>query len=78
MDLSKASTVIYYSTPTGLETRQQSEDRVVNVKDKDSVLIIDLIVDNTIEKSIIKSIKLKESNEQLMRRLVNESDAQIK
>ena len=71
VNASSANTEIYYSTPTSLETRQQSEDRVIDVSKKDSALIIDLMVKNSIEVDIYDSLMAKEDAEQMWRRIIN-------
>lgn len=70
LDLSVAETVIYFSTPVGLETRLQSEDRIVNIRTGKPVLIIDLIVEHTVEEGIYESLLNKESSQELVRRLI--------
>ena len=55
-DLSFTSTCIYYSTPLGLETRMQTEDRIVDIAKKEGSLIIDLIVEDSIEEEILKNL----------------------
>ena len=68
IDLSAADTMIYMSTPA-IETRIQTEDRMINLKRQRAVLIIDIIAKNTVEEAILKSIDEKESNRQCMRRV---------
>lgn len=68
-DLSCADTEIYYSSPLGLETRLQSEARL-NAVDKNSILIIDLLVEDTIEEDIYESLIRKESRQEMWRRIV--------
>lgn len=68
-DLSGSDISIYYSTPLSLETRLQSEDRIVRT-DKESVLIIDLIVDNTIDEDIIDSLLKKEGRSKMMEKTI--------
>jgi hypothetical protein len=68
-DLSNASTMIYYSTPMGLETRQQTEDRFVNVSKTGSLHVIDLACLNTFELELLASVKAKETKIQTMERL---------
>jgi len=70
VDLSSSDTVIYYSSPSGLETRQQSEDRVINVTKNTPALIIDLVMENTIDEDIIQSLIAKESKQKMMKRIV--------
>lgn len=71
VDLSAATTVIYYSSPDSFEMRQQSEDRVIDVVNNDSVLIIDLVASDTIEEDVIDSLIQKEGRQLRMRRAVD-------
>lgn len=66
-DFSCASTAIYFSTPCGLETRQQSEDRIAL---NDAPLIIDLIAEDSIEEDILDSLLKKEDRSELQKRIV--------
>lgn len=75
-DLSISDTMIYFSTPLGLESRLQSEDRIINLK-KSSALIIDLVVENTIEERILKSLKMKESKQEMIRGIVRRLQNEI-
>ena len=59
LNLTKASTVIYYSNSYDLEVRQQSEDRAHRIGQKNNVTYIDLIVRNTIDEFIIKALNKK-------------------
>jgi hypothetical protein len=70
-DLSIADTEIYFSTPQGLETRQQSERRLIDLKRNYPVLIVDLIAERTIEEDIIESLYNKESRQKLLERVRN-------
>ena len=54
--LTAASTVIYYSNNFSLELRQQSEDRAHRLGQKNKVTYIDLIVRNSLDEKIIKSL----------------------
>lgn len=63
-DFSGADTQIYYSTPLAHLTRSQTEDRIVTVE-KDNVLTIDLICDQTIEVDIYKNVISKGTQQQL-------------
>ena len=69
-NLSCASTMIYYSTPEGLETRLQSEDRTIDLMKTDSSLIIDLIVYDSVEQDILESLVLKEGKGEMMKRII--------
>lgn len=71
VNLSCASVMIYYSTPESNETRQQSEDRTIDVSLKTGALIIDLIVEDSLEEDILISLKKKEQRQAMMRRIVN-------
>jgi len=72
VDLSAASTCIFYSTPLGSETRMQAEDRIVSVAKKEPVLIIDLIVEDTIEETIYDGLAKKEGKQLIMKRVVRQ------
>lgn len=76
--LSAANTEIYYSTPMGLETRQQSEDRVIDVEKKDSALIIDIIVNDSVDQDMYESLQDKESAELMWRRIINRLQGEMK
>ena len=54
--LTAASTVIYYSNNFSLELRQQSEDRAHRLGQKNKVTYIDLVVRNSLDEKIIKSL----------------------
>lgn len=54
--LTAASTVIYYSNDFSLELRQQSEDRAHRMGQKNNVTYIDLVVRNSLDEKIIKSL----------------------
>lgn len=54
--LTEASTVIYYSNNFSLELRQQSEDRAHRLGQKNNVTYIDLVVRNSLDEKIIKSL----------------------
>lgn len=68
-DLSVADTMIYYSTPYS-ETRAQSEDRFVRIGKEGSLLVIDLIMENTIEESIIDGIRKNEVDSVIAHRII--------
>jgi SNF2 family DNA or RNA helicase len=69
-DMSAADTMIFYSTPLGLERRLQCEDRCYNVSADGSSHIIDIVCENTIEEAIHTSLIRKESKAEMMRRIV--------
>jgi SNF2 family DNA or RNA helicase len=59
INLGTASAAIYYSTPLGNETRQQSEDRIVVAGSQKAVLIIDFVVRDTVDWDIYDMVVLK-------------------
>lgn len=61
LDLSRASTAIYYSRPLGYEPREQSEDRILKVGNKRPLLYIDFVTENTVDEDIWKMLKTKAS-----------------
>jgi SNF2 family DNA or RNA helicase len=78
LDLSAASTAIYYSNGFSLEDRLQSEDRIVSPTKKDPLLFIDLLTQGTVDESILRTLKKKNITsrsfmEKLMEDLFTES-----
>ena len=67
LNLTKASTVIYFSNNFNLETRLQSEDRAHRIGQEKNVTYIDIIAEKTIDEFIISLLnkKLKISAETL-------------
>ena len=67
LNLTKASTVIYFSNNFNLETRLQSEDRAHRIGQEKNVTYIDIIAEKTIDEFILKLLnkKLKISAETL-------------
>lgn len=59
LNLTVASTVIYYSNTYSLMERLQSEDRAHRIGTKTKVLYIDLITKDTIDEAILDAIKNK-------------------
>lgn len=49
VNLNQADTAIYYSTPLSNELRTQSEDRILKAGQQSPLLIIDLIVENSVD-----------------------------
>ena len=68
VDLSCAKTMLYYSTPFGV-TRRQTEDRFVNVGNKDSLLVVDITCKDTIEEDILAGIRENLTNQQILERM---------
>lgn len=59
LNLSKASTAIYYSTDYSLEARKQSEDRLTHPQKKDTLFYIDLVCRKSIDEVILKALRRK-------------------
>jgi SNF2 family DNA or RNA helicase len=59
LNLSRASTAIYYSNDYDLESRAQSEDRIVHPTKHEPLLYIDLITRNTVDTAVIETLKQK-------------------
>lgn len=69
-ELHRANTMIFYSSPESLDMREQMEKRFVDLKKTGNLLVIDLIVEDTIEEDILLSLLLKEGSEDRTRRIV--------
>jgi SNF2 family DNA or RNA helicase len=59
LNLTAASTVVYFSNNYDLEVRQQSEDRAHRIGQKNNVTYIDIITRQTIDEFIIKALNKK-------------------
>ncbi len=59
LTLTAANTVVYFSNNYNLEVRKQSEDRAHRSGQKGTVVIIDIITQNTIDEKIMKALTLK-------------------
>ena len=70
VDLSGSEIMIFYSTPLGLETRLQAQDRNITIQSSESY-IIDIVCEGTIEEDFIESLQNKESKRQLIKRIVD-------
>ncbi len=66
-NFSRASELIFYSTPLSLLIRQQFEGRALLSK---HLLILDIVCRNTIEEDFIVSLKNKEKESKMMERIV--------
>ena len=62
LDLSCASTAIYYSNGFSLENRIQTEDRIESPNKHEPLLIIDLLMENSIDEYTLKALKKKKQN----------------
>lgn len=70
-NLSRAEALLYFSSPESGETRQQTEDRTIDIALSDSILIIDLYCLDSIEEDIYMSNIRKESRQARMNRIMN-------
>lgn len=59
LDLSSASTEIYFSNNYSSENRKQSEDRIEHPLKKEPLLIIDLVTEDTVDEDVIKILRRK-------------------
>ena len=71
-DLSASDAMLYYSTPLSLKTRLQTEDRFVKIGKKNSLLVVDCVTDDTVDRSNQKSLRRKEKRDQMMRRMITD------
>ena len=76
-NLSNADAMVYYSAPTSALTRQQSEDRTLDIQKNNSCLIIDLVTQNTVDEDILVSLHKKEKQDLQMRRIINSIQRRI-
>tara|TARA_R110002153_G_scaffold41827_7_gene119237 strand:- start:2898 stop:4346 length:1449 start_codon:yes stop_codon:yes gene_type:complete len=61
INLTAASTVVYYSNNFDLEKRLQSEDRAHRIGQVNKVTYIDIICKNTVDEKIVTSLKAKQN-----------------
>ena len=61
INLTKASTVIYYSNNFDLEKRLQSEDRAHRIGQVNKVTYIDIVCKGTVDEKIVKSLLAKQN-----------------
>lgn len=59
IDLSSASTAIYFSNHYSNEIRTQSEDRIEHPLKKEPLLIIDLVTEDTIDEDVVAALRKK-------------------
>jgi hypothetical protein len=69
--LTAAQTMIYYSTPDGLDTRRQTEDRILDVTSNSGILIIDMLCKKTIEENILNGLNKKYSKAKIIEEFIN-------
>ncbi len=64
IDLSAASTAIYFSNSYSLEDRLQSEDRIVHPSKKEPLLYIDLVTKQSLDPIVVRALRDKKSDAQ--------------
>lgn len=69
-DFGHCDIMVYYSTPMGLEARQQSQDRFIRVAEKRTKYVIDLVTEDTIDEDIVTSLYIKETKSARIKRIV--------
>lgn len=70
LDLSAADTAIYFSPPLGAMARQQTEDRIVDVTKSGPLLILDFLVEDSVDEAILEALEGKEArSESILRRV---------
>lgn len=62
LDLSVASTSIYYSNYYSHEVRSQSEERIEHPSKKEPLLIVDLVTGGSLDEDVLKSLRKKKLN----------------
>ena len=72
LDLSVASTSIYYSNWYDGELRAQSEDRIIHPSKNEPVLFLDLITKNSIDEHVIRLLLKKKLNSKLFLEKLNQ------
>ena len=69
-NLSACDTMIYFSSAESALTRQQTEERTIDLSNRKSKLIVDLVTYDTVEVDIHKGHARKEGRQSVMRRLI--------
>lgn len=72
-DLAAASTEFYFSAPLGLETLQQSRDRIISMSKNCIHFIVDWVTERTVDESIYKGLRNKERRSDLILRIIKEA-----
>jgi SNF2 family DNA or RNA helicase len=68
MNLSAASTAIYYSNSYEAEARSQSEDRIVHVTKAQPLLYVDLVTKHSIDEAVVAALRDKNRDSQSFNR----------
>jgi len=76
LDLSRASTAIYYSNSYSLEERAQTEDRIIHPKKNEPPLYIDLVTAGSVDEQVVRILQEKNFESRfLLNRLAREVEA---
>jgi len=67
--LAAASTAVFYSTASG-EARTQAEDRLIAAGKVDSSLIIDLVVEDTVDEDMVNGVREGQANDVIHRNII--------
>lgn len=70
LDLSAASTAIYFSNSRSYETRRQSEDRIVTVQKTEPLQIVDLASLDSIDEDVLGALAQKKSSADFLMKAV--------
>lgn len=70
VDLSSSTNMIVYSQPNGPELRKQVEDRIITLNDDKDVLIIDLLIEKSVDEDLYDSYMGNERMRQTFDRAV--------
>ena len=68
-NLTGVDTVVFFSMPQSLLTWQQVQERTVDLSSKDSLLIISLIAEDTVDEDILEGLNAKETNAEILDRV---------
>jgi len=78
VDLSRADTIIFYSNWYDYEIRTQFEDRVIHPLKKVPVLIVDIVIENTLDEAMPLTLQKKGINaKRFYNELYTETKARI-
>jgi SNF2 family DNA or RNA helicase len=68
-NLTGVDTVVFFSMPQSLLTWQQVQERTVDLSSNDSLLIISLIAEDTVDEDILEGLNAKETNAEILDRI---------
>jgi hypothetical protein len=71
-DLSFVDTLIFYSTPESSIQRKQIEDRHISLEKTESILIIDLLFEKSLDIHILKNLKRKYAKQKFIKKFISE------